>query len=98
MQSKKDTIKIAKVRTRGNIHKIPELTSSVKLDNIHQIFNPFTSDNQTQCPMSILIEGHAGIGKTMLAKEICLQWAKNQLLILDKLVLLLMLRDPTVLL
>ena len=27
LQSKKDTIKIAKVRTRGNIHKIPELST-----------------------------------------------------------------------
>ena len=46
--------------------------------------------------MSILIEGHPGIGKTTLAKEMCLQWANNQLLTSDKLVLLLMLRDPNV--
>ena len=46
--------------------------------------------------MSILIEGHPGIGKTTLAKEMCLQWANNQLLTSDKLLLLLMLRDPNV--
>ena len=46
--------------------------------------------------MSILIEGHPGIGKTTLAKEMCLQWANDQLLTSDKLVLLLMLRDPNV--
>ena len=96
LQAKEDTTKIARVRTTGDIHKIPELTSSIKLDNIHQIFTPITSDNQTQCPMSILIEGHPGIGKTTLAKEMCLQWANDQLLTSDKLVLLLMLRDPNV--
>ena len=46
--------------------------------------------------MSILIEGHPGIGKTTLAKEMCLQWANNQLLTSDKLLLLLMLRDPNI--
>ena len=96
LQAKKDTTKIARVRTTGDIHKIPELTSSIKLDNIHQIFTPITSDDQTQCPLSILIEGYPGIGKTTLAKEMCLQWANDQLLTSDKLVLLLMLRDPNV--
>ena len=73
------------------------MTSSIiKLDNIHQIFAPITSHDQAQCPMSILIEGHPGIGKTTLAKEMCLQWANDQLLTSDKLVLLLMLRDPNV--
>ena len=96
IQAKADITEIARVRTTGDIHKIPELTSSIKLDNIHQIFTPITSDDQAQCPMSILIEGHPGIGKTTLAKQMCLQWANNQLLTSDELVLLLMLRDPNV--
>ena len=96
LQAKDDTTKITRVRATGDIYRIPELTSSIKLDNIHQIFTPVTSDDQAQCPMSILIEGHPGIGKTTLAKEMCLQWGNNQLLTSDKLVLLLMLRDPNV--
>jgi len=46
--------------------------------------------------MSVLIEGQFGIGKTTLAKEMCLQCANDKLLTSDKLVLLLMLRDPKV--
>jgi len=90
LQGKQDTILVTRLRAKGDINKI--LTSSIKLDNIHQIFTPFISTDQY--PMSILIEGHAGIGKTTLCKEIRLQWASNKLLTSEKLVLLLMLRDP----
>ena len=62
------------------------------MTDITQIFDPVSG----RVPNSILIEGHAGIGKTTLLKEICIQWAEGNLLTSDKLVLLLLLRDPNV--
>ena len=88
LQCNNDTTVAAKMRTLGKIHKIPEVTSSIKLENIHQIFTACTPDDS--CPLSILIEGHPGIGKTTLAKEMCLKWAKDELLKSDKLLLMVM--------
>ena len=96
LQPKKETTEIARLRATGDIKKVAAQTSLIKLNNIHQIFMSIGSHDQTQNPMSILIEGHPGVGKTTLTKEMCLRWANNHLLTSDKLVLLLMLRDPNV--
>ncbi|XP_065883167.1 NACHT, LRR and PYD domains-containing protein 14-like, partial [Dysidea avara] len=62
--------------------------------NISDIFAPVvTPDGSTRDPNMILIEGAPGIGKTVLAKEIAFQWAKNKLLATKKLLFLLSLRD-----
>ena len=47
-------------------------------------------------PRSILIEGAPGIGKTILSKEISVQWAKGLLLVDTNVLFLLFLRDPLV--
>ena len=71
LQAKNDTRIVARVHAEGEMHKITELTASIKLENVQQVFTPITSDDQERCPMSVLIEGQPGIGKTTLAKEMC---------------------------
>ena len=65
-------------------------TSRLKLlSSVQELF-----EDTNGYPRHILIEGHTGIGKTTLCKEICYQWAENNLFTPDKLVLLLLLQDP----
>ena len=92
LQTRQETTATIYLRTKGDIHKIPHTIGTEKLTDITQIFDPVSG----RVPNSILIEGHAGIGKTTLVKEVCIQWAEGKLLISDKLVLLLLLRDPNV--
>ena len=62
--------------------------------NVSDIFASITTtDGSTIVPNMILIEGAPGIGKTVLAKEIAFQWAKNQLLTTKKLFFLIFLRE-----
>ena len=92
LQTRQETTTTIYLRTKGDIQKIPQTTGAKKLTDIAQIFDPVSG----RFPNSILIEGHAGIGKTTLVKEICTEWAEGKLLTSDKLVLLLLLRDPSV--
>ena len=92
LQTRQETMATIYLRTKGDIHEIPHTIGTEKLTTIAQIFDPVSG----RVPNSILIEGHAGIGKTTFVKEICIEWAEGKLLTSDKLVLLLLLRDPNV--
>ena len=61
--------------------------------NVSDIFLPIMASDGSFVDLRILIEGAPGIGKTVLAKEIAYQWAKNELLTSKKLLLLVFLRE-----
>ena len=92
LQTKQETTIAISLRMKSHICEIPQTNEVNKLTDITQIFDPVSG----RVPNSILIEGHAGIGKTTLVKEICIQWSEGKLLTSEKLVLLLLLRDPNV--
>ena len=56
----------------------------------------FAASEKGQEPHSILIEGPPGIGKTVMSKEISVQWANGLLLMNEILVFLICLKDPLV--
>ncbi|XP_065918394.1 NACHT, LRR and PYD domains-containing protein 12-like isoform X2 [Dysidea avara] len=62
--------------------------------DINSLFAQF--DGTTPAPYIILIEGAPGIGKTILSKEISLQWADKRVLRNKKILFLLFMRDPQV--
>ena len=91
-QTEQDITKVIDLRMKGTIDKIPQSIDAKRLTGITEIFDSVSS----RIPNVILIEGHSGIGKTTFVKEICIKWAKGKLLKSNKLVLLLLLRDPKV--
>ena len=61
--------------------------------NVSDIFLPIVLSDGSSVDLYVLIEGAPGIGKTVLAKEIAYQWANNELLRSNKLLLLVLLRE-----
>ncbi|XP_065900412.1 protein NLRC3-like isoform X2 [Dysidea avara] len=92
LQTSEETTQTIFLRTKGDISDIPKKANSQQFTDIVQLFDCQSGS----VPNCILIEGHPGIGKTTLVKEICIEWAEGKLLTSDKLVFLLLLRDPNV--
>ena len=67
--------------------------SDFKVSMTKKISDIFLPSDGSLVDLYVLIEGAPGIGKTVLAKEIAYQWAKNQLLPSKKLLLLVLLRE-----
>ena len=76
----------------SEFHKHTKLNVSMT-KNISDIFLPIVHSDGSSVDLCILIEGAPGIGKTVLAKEIAYQWAKNKLMASKKLFLLVFLRE-----
>ena len=80
------------VSAQGNAISCKIYQKAIK--TINDLFIPFESPEPL--PFIILIEGAPGIGKTILSKEIALQWAEGIVLHSRQLLFLLYLRDPRV--
>ena len=76
----------------SEFHKHTKLNVNMT-KNISDIFLPIVDSDGSSVDLRILIEGAPGIGKTVLAKEIAYQWAKNKLMTSKKLLLLVFLRE-----
>ena len=85
------------VSDKGNMSKsnqtFPDFYNKT-VRNLSDLFIPF--EGKEPVPYFILIEGAPGIGKTILSKEIALQWANNAILQFKKLLFLLFMRDPQI--
>ena len=101
-----EIIAIAEATRSGDIDAIMSSTceNSFKESNMFlsqsktskDIKEIFAVSEEGQEPRSILIEGSPGIGKTVMSKEISVQWANGLLLINKILVFLICLKDPLV--
>ena len=81
-----------KIDGHEKFHKMLDTSRSSATKEIEEILAPLEKSNESAF---ILIEGAPGIGKSVLLKEIAYKWAKEQLLKMFKLVVLISLRDPS---
>ena len=96
---------IAKLMYTGDIGKVTSVTDifkHLKLDSDERFqkllaVSTATKEESGENPCFVLIEGAPGIGKTVLLKEIAYRWGKKLLLQNFELVLLVCLRDPSLL-
>ena len=87
---------MAAATSKGGIEGYLSTTTSKTTRNLQEVFSLLEdpSDSQSQC--SILVEGSAGIGKSVLMRQIAYMWANNELLTNTEFLFLLHLRDPSV--
>ena len=88
--SETEVVKVA----QGMAVKEGSVVYGRKVNSISDLFAPFKG--AVVFSHIILIEGAPGIGKTILSKEIALQWANHTILHSTKLLFLLFMRDPWV--
>ena len=81
-----------KIDCHEKFHKMLDTSRSSATKEIEEILALLEKSNESAF---ILIEGAPGIGKSVLLKEIAYKWAKEQLLKMFKLVILISLRDPS---
>ena len=82
-----------KLKTIGVTEKSKN-SNKIHHRSIKEILAPF--EESTSYPYMILIEGAPGIGKTIMSKEVAIQWANKNILKNIKLLFLLFMRDPKV--
>ena len=83
-KTRREIIAFANMHLKGNFTETGKITT-----DIAEIFKSVECNDDPYT-------GAPGIGKTVLSKEIVFQWAKGNLLIKEKLVCLIYLRDPKV--
>ena len=97
-RTEKEVIAVTEATRSGDTDAIMSssqmfFTQSKTSKDIKEIFTP---DEDGEDHRRILIEGAPGIGKTVLCKEISVQWANSLILLNEVLLFLIFLRDPLV--